>query len=58
MTGDFNYDGKINVNDYLLLIGGYTASTGSPLNADDEITNFVPITEPASAVLLAIGGRC
>ena len=55
MTGDFNYDGKINVNDYLLLIGGYTASTGSPPSADDEQITFVPIPEPATLSLLALG---
>ena len=54
MTGDFNYDGKINVNDYLLLLGGYTAQSGA-LSADEQITNWAPVPEPATLVLLALG---
>jgi hypothetical protein len=55
MAGDFNYDGQINVNDYLLLLGGYTAQS-TPLSADEQITNRAPIPGPATLVLLALGG--
>ena len=54
MTGDFNYDGLINVNDYLALLGGYSHQSGT-LSADEQITNFAPIPEPATLVLLALG---
>ena len=54
MTGDFNYDGKINVNDYLMLLAGYGQQSGT-LSADEQITDWAPIQEPATLVLLALG---
>ena len=34
MTGDFNYDGKINVNDYLLLLSGYSHQGAARVGVD------------------------
>ena len=54
MTGDFNYDGKINVNDYLLFDAGYGHQSGT-LSAEEEIAAWAPIPEPATLLLLASG---
>ena len=58
MTGDFNYDGVINVNDYALLLNGLTISAGLGTQSvdDGQVPNFAPIPEPATLVLLALGG--
>jgi fibronectin-binding autotransporter adhesin len=55
MTGDLNYDGLINVNDYNLFTYGYSHQ-GVVLSADEQITNWAPIPEPATLTLLTLGG--